>query len=233
MFFTGWNTLADGKKTFAIYSSENGANGWSPAVMVPGSVNVEGTDARQPHVTGDGKYLVFSSNRPGGQGGFDIWYAPLKKGRPGKAMNIGKEINTKEDDGAPFYFAAGNTLVFASKGRTGMGGFDLFSSTGAFGNGWSEAVNLGYPVNSVKNDSYFVSRGKNLLEDAIISSDRGSLCCLELFSLHKPYHQYFSGQIVDCENKTPIPGVTITATNTSGQPVTTQATNAEGYYTRN
>jgi outer membrane protein OmpA-like peptidoglycan-associated protein len=231
MFFTGWNTLGDGKKTFAIYSSENGANGWTPATLVEGSVNVEGTDARQPHVTADGKYLLFSSNRPGGQGGFDIWYAPLKEGRPGKAMNIGTAINTKEDDGAPFYFAPANTLVFASKGRTGMGGFDLFSSAGAFGSSWSEAVNLGYPVNSVKNDSYFVSRGKNLLEDAIISSDRASLCCLELFSLHKPYHQYFSGQIVDCESKTPISGVAITATNTSGQSVATQTTNAAGYYT--
>ena len=125
MFFTGWNTQADGKKSFAIYSSEQTANVWSPAVLVAGSINVEGADARQPHITADGNYLLFSSNRPGGQGGFDIWYAPLKDGKFGKAMNIGAAINTKEDDGAPFYFAAGNTLVFASKGRVGMGGFDF------------------------------------------------------------------------------------------------------------
>lgn len=229
MFFTGWNNQADGKKTFAIYSCENNAGSWSPAVLVEGSINVEGTDARQPHVTADGNYLLFSSNRPGGQGGYDIWYAPLKEGRPGKAMNIGSAINTKEDDGAPFYFAAGNTLVFASKGHTGMGGFDLFSSTGSFGSSWSEAVNLGYPVNSVKNDSYFVNRGANLLEDAIISSDRASLCCLELLAVHKSYHQYYTGQLVDCENKTPISGATVTAI-TAGQPVATQTTNAEGYY---
>jgi outer membrane protein OmpA-like peptidoglycan-associated protein len=184
MFFTGWSTQADGKRSFAIYSSESTANGWSPAVLVEGAVNVEGADARQPHVTTDGKFLLFSSNRPGGQGGFDIWYTSLKDGKTGKAMNIGAAINTKEDDGAPFYFAAGNTLVFASKGRTGMGGFDLFSSTGALGSSWSEAVNMGYPVNSVKNDSYFVNRGNRLLEDAIISSDRASLCCLELFEVH-------------------------------------------------
>lgn len=184
MFFTGWSTQGDGKKSFAIYSSESTANGWSPAVLAEGAVNVDGADARQPHVTANGKYLLFSSNRPGGQGGFDIWYASLKDGKTGKAMNIGAAINTKEDDGAPFYFAAGNTLVFASKGRTGMGGFDLFSSTGAFGSDWSEAENLGYPVNSVKNDSYFVNKGNRLLEDAIISSDRASLCCLELFAVH-------------------------------------------------
>lgn len=230
MFFTGWNTLADGKKTFAIYRSDKTTSGWSPAVLVEGGINVEGADTRQPHVTADGKYLLFSSNRPGGQGGFDIWYAPLKEGKPGKAMNMGNHINTKEDDGAPFYFAAGNTLVFASKGRTGMGGFDLFASSGSFESSWSAAVNLGYPVNSVKNDSYFVNRGKNLLEDAIISSDRGSLCCLELFAVHKSYNQYYAGQIVDCESKTPVSGVTITATNTGGQPIAQQTTNADGFY---
>ncbi|HEX6427644.1 MAG TPA: OmpA family protein [Niastella sp.] len=230
MFFTGWSTQADGKKTFAIYSSEQTANDWSPAVLVAGSINVEGTDARQPHVTADGKYLLFSSNRPGGQGGFDIWYASLKDGKVGKAMNIGAAINTKEDDGAPFYFAAGNTLVFASKGRVGMGGFDLFSSTGACGGSWTEAVNLGYPVNSVKNDNYFVNRGNRLLDDAIISSDRASLCCLELLAVHKNYNQYFSGQIVDCENKKPLGGVTIMASNTGGEAVARQTTNAEGFY---
>lgn len=230
MFFTGWNTAKDGTKTFAIYSTEQTANGWSPAVLVDGTVNTEGADARQPHVTADGKYLLFSSNRNGGQGGYDIWYAPLKDGKPGKAMNMGASVNSKEDDGAPFYFAAGNTLVFASKGRVGMGGFDLFAANGTMGSKFTDAVNLGYPVNSVKNDNYFVNRGKNLLEDAIISSDRGSLCCLELFSVHKNYNQYFAGQIIDCENKTPVAGVTITATNTSGQPVAKQTTNAEGYY---
>lgn len=230
MFFTGWNTSNDGKKTFAIYSSEQTANGWSPAVLVDGVVNTEGADARQPHVTADGKYLLFSSNRPGGQGGYDIWYAPLRDGKPGKAMNMGASVNSKEDDGAPFYFAAGNTLVFASKGRVGMGGFDLFAASGTMGSKFADAVNLGYPVNSVKNDSYFVNRGKNLLEDAIISSDRGSLCCLELLSVHKNYNQYFAGQIVDCESKTPVAGVTITATSTSGQPVAKQTTNAEGFY---
>jgi OmpA-OmpF porin, OOP family len=229
MFFTGWNTLTDGKRTFAIYSSEQTANSWSPAVLVEGSVNTEGTDARQPHVTADGKYLLFSSNRPGGQGGFDLWYAPLKDGKPGKAMNMGANVNSKDDDGAPFYFSAGNTLVFASKGRVGMGGFDLFSATGSFGSSFTEAVNLGYPVNSVKNDNYFVNRGRNLLEDAIISSDRGSLCCLELFAVHKSYNQYFAGQIIDCESKSPIAGVTVTAT-AGAQPLAKQTTNAEGYY---
>lgn len=111
-----------------------------------------------------------------------------------------------------------------------MGGFDLFSSTGSFGGSFSEAVNLGYPVNSVKNDSYFVNRGKHLLEDAIISSDRGSLCCLELFAVHKRYNQYFAGQIIDCESKTPVANVTITATNANGQAIAQQNTNAEGFY---
>lgn len=143
-------------------------------------------NARQLQITADGKYLLFASDRPGGLGGYDIWYAELdNQGRATNITNMGPAINTAADEAAPFYHAPTNTLVFASKGRIGMGGFDLFTATGSFTTSWAAAVNMGYPVNSVKDDAYFISRGAGLLEDAIISSDRSSTCCLELYSVHK------------------------------------------------
>jgi outer membrane protein OmpA-like peptidoglycan-associated protein len=81
---------------------------------------------------------------------------------------------------------ASGTLVFSCNGRTGMGGFDFFYSNGIIDN-WTTPVNFGYPVNSIKDDLYFTSRGgsKNILEDVLLSSDRSADCCLELFSLKK------------------------------------------------
>jgi outer membrane protein OmpA-like peptidoglycan-associated protein len=82
-----------------------------------------------------------------------------------------------------------------------MGGFDFFQSQGSMGK-WVEPVNLGYPVNSVRDDIYLISRGskKNLLENVMLSSDRESACCLELFALKKirPLRK-ISGRIVSCD----------------------------------
>jgi outer membrane protein OmpA-like peptidoglycan-associated protein len=123
------------------------------------------------------------------------------------------------------------SLIFSSNGRTGMGGFDLYSSTGNFSGSWTVSLNLGYPVNSEKDDIYFVSRGKGLLEDAIFSSDRASLCCLELFSIHKNYHQVFTGVVLDCDSKQPLEGAIVTAKDPRGNEIATIKTQAGGRYT--
>jgi outer membrane protein OmpA-like peptidoglycan-associated protein len=65
-----------------------------------------------------------------------------------------------------------------------MGGYDFFYTKDSAGS-WQEPVNFGYPVNSVKDDIYFNSKGNNILETVWLSSDRDASCCLELFSLKK------------------------------------------------
>lgn len=183
LFFTGWTTPLSGIKRSAIYVSKRNADGWSTPVPVKNGINAVTYSARQPFVTPDGQYLFFASDRAGGMGGFDIWYAPLNsEGEPGKATNAGPTINTKGNEEAPFYHAGSKTLVFASNGRVGMGGYDLYAAKGTIPN-WSAPENLGAPLNSVKDDLYFVSRGAGLLDHALLSSDRTSACCLELFAV--------------------------------------------------
>jgi outer membrane protein OmpA-like peptidoglycan-associated protein/tetratricopeptide (TPR) repeat protein len=184
LFFTSWSVDKAGKRTAAIYITGKNGDTWSAPVKLGATVNVEGANARQPFVTADGKYLLFSSDKPGGKGGFDIWYAPLKENIPGRAMNAGEVINTKEDEEAPFYHAGDKQLVFASKGRTGMGGFDLYTAKGEVAGAWETPQNMGYPINSIKDDIYFAGKGAHLLDHALISSDRVSACCLELFDIH-------------------------------------------------
>jgi len=232
MYYTGWTVAKGGKKLSGIYMSQRIDDRWSQPVLIDGKMEDEnGYSSRQPQVTADGKYLLFASDRPDGIGGFDIWYAELDaNGRPGQVMNMGPGINTLEDEEAPFYHAPSNTLVFASKGRTGMGGFDLFASNGDFTGSWSPATNLGFPVNSEKDDSYFISRGKNLLQDAMISSDRNSLCCYELYSVQRSYTQVYSGVVMDCETKAPLNGATVLVKDARGNQVAQLKTDEQGKY---
>jgi outer membrane protein OmpA-like peptidoglycan-associated protein len=232
MFLSRWGTER-GKKIASIYSSRKSDKGWSDPVIVP-SVNFPGSSSQQPFVMPDGKRLVFSSDRADGLGGFDLWYADLdNNGVPGKPVNMGKNINTKYDEQAASYHAATRTLVFASNGRVGMGGYDFFYSKGDF-NGFSEPKNFGYPVNSIKDDIYFVSRGTagNLLQDVLFSSDRDASCCLELFSLNKTKEpKQISGFVVDCKDKKVLSGVAVEITDTiNNKQIATLTTDAEGKY---
>lgn len=186
MFLTRW-TVKQGKKSAAIYSSRKSGDTWTEPVLMDTILNVPGYSTQQPFVTPDGKRLLYASDRPGGQGGFDLWEAELNgEGTPFYTKNLGTVINTAWNEEAPYYHAASGQLIFSTDGRVGMGGFDFFYTKDSAGT-WSTPVNFGYPVNSVKDDMYFISKGskENILESVWLSSDRAAACCLELFSLQK------------------------------------------------
>ena len=232
IFLTRW-TVHGEKRSAAIYSSSRKNEEWSDPAILGESINATGFNSQQPFVTADGKYLLFASDRTGGQGGFDLWYAPLENGVPGTPVNMGATINTSYDEQAPSYHEASKSLVFSSNGGVGMGGYDFFQSKGTIGN-WSKAENLGYPVNSVKDDIYFTSRGgaKNILEDVLLSSDRDASCCLELFSLKKirPLKQ-ISGRIISCDPSKPLTGATVTIMDSiNNKVIYTKTVGADGSY---
>ncbi|KAI9449606.1 OmpA/MotB domain-containing protein [Russula earlei] len=209
VYFTRW-TKKEGKNLSAIYNSERKNGQWQEPVKLSNNINIDGYSSEQPFVTTDGKYLLFASDRPGGTGKFDIWYAPLTGGQAGTAVNMGNTINTAEDEEAPYYHQLSNTLVYASNGLVGMGGFDLFQSTGIVAGSFTAPKNLGYPVNSIKDDIYFLNKGnKQLLKDVYLSSDRASACCLELFSLDKQYKKFMTGIVIDCKTNQPLTGTDI------------------------
>lgn len=142
-----------------IYYSERGANGsWSTPVPMPGIIN-SSFEEKSVSISSDEKTLYFSSNRPGGYGGLDIYRATKdSKGQWSNVKNLGPKINTDLDDDGPFIDYDGVTLYFSSKGRKGMGGYDVFKATfDPKTNEWSEPVNLGYPINTPDNDVFFVS----------------------------------------------------------------------------
>ncbi|MCC6370486.1 MAG: PD40 domain-containing protein [Bacteroidia bacterium] len=106
----------------------------------------------------DTNELYFSSNRPGGYGGKDIYRIKrLPNGHWAMPYNLGPNVNTSQDEDAPFLHPDGITLYFSSKGHNTMGDYDVFKSVIDIENNlFTPAENLGYPINDVGNDVFFV-----------------------------------------------------------------------------
>ncbi len=229
LYFTEW-TKRNGATVSSIYHSTKNEAGWSKPVLLNG-VNVTGYNSKQPFCTSDGKYLFFSSDRPGGAGKYDIWFATLNEdGTMGEPVNAGTIINTANDEQAPFYHTGNLSLVFSSNGRTGMGGYDLYISKGTV-NGWSTVQNMGHPVNSTRDDAYFfVSEQNNVLQNAMVSSDRGSECCLETYIVTKaPKNKKLTGIIRDVTTGEPVAGAEVTLKDATGK-TWKQTTGTDGSY---
>lgn len=154
----------DGQKLF-IYRSTATGNGdifisrllgktWSKPEILKGvnSPQWEGSCCLSP----DERFLYFASERKGGFGGRDIWFATLMPdGTYGNVKNIGPSINTEKDEDAPFITADGKTLFFSSNGHNTIGGYDIFRSD-LKGGKFSKPFNIGKPVNTTKDDKYYV-----------------------------------------------------------------------------
>ena len=101
-------------------------------------------------ISPDGNWIFFSSDRPGGYGGMDIYFSRrLPNGEWSNAKNAGPSVNTEYDDSYPYLAPDGVTFYFSSQGHNSMGGFDLFRST------WSPdeqffaiPENLSFPINT-------------------------------------------------------------------------------------
>ncbi len=125
---------------------------WTKPENLGENVNSYAWDS-QPFLSPDGKTLYFSSKRPDGIGGHDIWYSKWEMGemgklRWGKAKNIGKPINTGGSEQCPFIHADGETMYFASNAHPGFGEQDIFVTHLIADSGWTQPKNLGYPINT-------------------------------------------------------------------------------------
>ncbi len=179
----------------AIYLSELKDGVWSEPVDLGPEINLAGYTNTHPAVGTykvEGDVLYFTSTRPGGRGGKDIWYTILgKNGKFGPPKNIGAKINTDRDEATPFYDASTGALYFSSTGHAGCGGYDVFYSTGA-GPKWEEPKNVGYPVNSPVDDMYYRftanSRNGYFVSNRVgVIALKSITCCDDIFTF-EPYN---------------------------------------------
>ncbi len=140
-----------------IYSTSLNGDVWSEPIKLNSNINSKHWEP-SAFISADGYAMYFTSDRPGGFGGRDIYVSKKDpKGEWGKAMNMGALINTEFDEDAPFIHPDGITLFFSSNGHNTMGGFDVFYSTlSDDGIKWQKPVNVGYPINSPDDDVFYV-----------------------------------------------------------------------------
>ncbi|MFM9988172.1 OmpA family protein [Flavobacterium sp.] len=135
--------------------------------VVPVSFNSKEYNTSSPSLSSDGKTLYFISDMPGTLGKTDVWKVAVNEdGTFGTPENLGENVNTEGNELSAF-IADNNTLYFASNGKKGLGGLDVFAFDTTKN---SEAVNLGKPVNSEKDDFGFTfNQSQNI---AFLSSNR-------------------------------------------------------------
>ncbi|MCH2225080.1 MAG: OmpA family protein [Crocinitomicaceae bacterium] len=155
MFFTRCPNMKKQNLGCDIWvSTAKGRDSWNEPTKLIGLKPNDSTSVGHP-CTKDGKYLIFASDMIGGYGGRDLWYTQYdRKSETWSApKNMGPEINTKGDELFPT-FALNGDLIFATNGRAGMGGLDLFRAekVSEDENKWQNPKNFGAPINSVHND---------------------------------------------------------------------------------
>lgn len=159
-----------GYRSFDIYISYATPEGWSEPENLGPAVNSEFWDTA-PSLSPDKKTLYFTSSRPGGFGGSDLYFSNrLANGKWSEAENMGPIINTPGDEMAPFIHADNQTLYFTSTGWPGYGGSDLFIARKNSEGKWGKPQNLGYPINTIENEGMMAVAANGIT--AYYSSDR-------------------------------------------------------------
>ena len=151
------NNLKLGRNNLFVATKQNGK--WGKAISLPFNSNDYSTSS--PSLSRDGKTLYFSSDMPGSIGGGDIWKVGVNPdGTFGTPENLGAKVNTEGNESFPFIADDNSSLFFASSGRQGLGGLDVFHIDLNKG---AQAINIGKPVNTEKDDFAFsFNKAKNL-----------------------------------------------------------------------
>lgn len=199
-----------------IYYSIRQGDDWSNAINPGTPLNTQHWETC-PSLSPTGDELYFASNRPGGKGKSDIWKCKVSIEENGMLkfsdpVNLGGDINTAEDEFSPFIHADNHTLFFSSKGRTGMGGYDIFVSYKKENDGWEEPRNIGHPINTCKDEIGFVVNANG--DKAYYSSDgqENNMRGRDIYEIrlqegnYRPRKKmkYAKGKILDAETHQPM-----------------------------
>ena len=235
LLFTGCN-FPEGLGSCDLYISHLTKQGWSAPENLGSHVNSEFWES-SPSLSPDKKDLYFSSNAPGGFGGKDIWVCHRNaNGKWGEAQNAGSEINTSGDESCPFIHADNQTLYFNSNGHQCYSEKpDLFVSKKLPGNKWTEAENLGYPINTIDDEGSLIVAADG--KTAYYASDRNDtkggldIYTFELREGIRPLRTlWVKGKVYDKKTKNGLPSTVDLTDVENNQTMSRLQTDEDGNY---
>ena len=237
MYFTR-NNFIDGKKgrdkqktiRLKLYkATKSGETFWTNIEELP--FNSDDYSVAHPALSLDGKRLYFSSDMPGTVGMSDIWYVDLMEdGTYGNPVNVAA-LNTEARESFPF-ISENKNLYFASDGRGGLGGFDVFMvPLDDNGRPTGEIKNLGEPTNSNKDDFGFILNEEKRI--GYVSSNRdgeqGSVAD-EIYRVQERCEVTIAGTITNDVTGEAVANATVTLLDENSIVVKTMTAGVDGRY---
>ena len=234
LVFTGCN-FPQGNGSCDLYISYLTKNGWSEPQNLGWDVNTEFWEST-PSLSPDKRDLYFSSDRPGGYGGRDIWVSHHNENGWSKPENLGPEINTPGDESTPFIHADNQTLYFNSSGLPGYSEKpDLFVTRKQADGKWSKPENLGYPINTIGDEGSMIvdADGKTAYYSSDKIDSKGGLD-IYTFELRKDLRPlktlWTKGKVYDKKTGSGLPSTLLLTDVNTQQTVSRLQTDENGNY---
>lgn len=237
LIFTGCNREGNIGRCDLYYATFEDGN-YTPPQLMPEGINTRYWES-QASLTPNGDALYFASDRPNSVGKRDIFVSYRVNGKWLKPRNLGRTINTPEDDVTPFIHADGQTLYFTSEGHPGVGKKDLFFSRwDAENKGWGKPQNMGIPINTEKDEGTLVVSldGKT----AYFASDRDDfahakggvdLYKFDLYEAARPQKvTYVKGLVKDAKTGKPLETEVVITDLKKNLPYLNAKTDADGTF---
>lgn len=218
---------------FFIYKATlnlNDKNYWSDIKAL--DFNNDAFSVETPFIGTEANKIYFSSNMPGGFGGFDIYEAELNEnGEIVNAKNLGAQVNSEKDEKYPFVSENGKHLYFSSKGYKGFGGYDVYRVS-VVNNTFSNRINLGNKLNTTSDDVSFIMHTPTTGYVSSNSRDDSNNFNVYKFKLLDEVQQHQIA-IIDAETQRPVANVPVTIKDEFGAEVLKSTTDKYGYVKAN